>query len=201
MTTQFFKIFRAGTHRAMNGKTLTFSPQEVSATARYYQPGGKKAPLVLGHPADDAPPLGLVLELHEKGGALFAAADASDALIQLVRDKKCAGVSCAFFAKDDPRNPVPGMWSLKHVGFMTDGMRPSIKDLGVPAFSEPVGDWLEASFSDLQSLAFDVSFSQAPQDTAYQRGREALHRAALNTVAAHPGFTYLEAVTMLERQF
>lgn len=202
MATKFFKIFRAGTHRAMAGQTIAFSEKDVSDIAKYYPLGGKKAPLVLGHPGNDGPALGLVLSLHEKQGALFASADSSDELTSLVRAKQCAGVSCAFFTKNDPLNPVPGMWSLKHVGFMVGGMQPAIKDLGALEFSENVGAYLDASFVDLSGMGSEVSFAENQQGlTPYQRSREALHHAALRTVAAHPEYSYTEAVRMFERRF
>ena len=160
----------------------------------------KPPPLVLGHPESDTPALGAVLRLHEKGGALFAEADASDELTSLVRAKKCAGVSIALYPKSDPRNPVPGLWSLKHVGFMVGGMQPAVKDLGVPQFAESMG--LDAAFVDITGAGAEVSFAEAQQGpAAYQRGREALHRAALRTVAVHPEFSYYEAVRMFERRF
>lgn len=202
MATKFFKIFRAGTHRTMAGQAIAFSEKEVSDIAKYYPLGGKKAPLVLGHPGNDGPALGMVLSLHEKRGALFASADSSDELTNLVRAKQCTGVSCKFFTKDDPLNPVPGMWSLRHVGFMVGGMQPSIKDLGALEFSEHVGAYLDSSFVDLSGMASEVSFAEAQQGiTPYRRGREALHHAALHTVAAHPEFSYIEAVSMFERRF
>lgn len=202
MATKFFKIFRAGIHRAMAGQTIAFSQKEVSDIAKYYPLGGKKAPLVLGHPGNDSPTLGMVLSLYEKGGMLFATANASDDLTNLVRSKQCAGVSCAFFAKDDPMNPVPGMWSLKHVGFMVGGMKPAIKDLGALAFSEHVGACLDSSFLDLSGMGSEVSFAEAQQGaTPYQRGREALHHAAKRTTAAHPELSYIDAVRLFERHF
>ena len=201
MATKFFKIFRAGTHRAMAGQTITFSDKEVSDIATYYPLGVKKAPLVLGHPGSNGPALGVVLSLHEKHGALFASADSSDELTNLVRAKQCTGVSCAFVSKGDPLNPVPGMWSLKHVGFMVGGMQPAIKDLGALEFSEHVGAYMDASFVDLSGMTSEVSFAEAQQGgTPYQRNREALHYAALRTVAAHPEYSYFEAVSMFERR-
>ena len=200
MATKFFKIFRAGTHRAMSGQVLTYSQQDIAEIAKYYPLGGKTAPLVLGHPENDTPALGAVLRLHEKGGALFAEADASDELTGLVRAKKCAGVSIALYPKSDPRNPVPGLWSLKHVGFMVGGMQPAVKDLGIPQFAESMG--LDVAFVDITGMSSEVSFAEAQQGiTAYQRSREALHHAALRTVAAHPEFSYYEAACMFERRF
>ena len=207
MPTQFFKIFRTGTHTTMAGQALTFAENDLSATAAAYPHMTKKAPLVLGHPADDGPALGTVLGLHYKDGALFALADASDELTGLVRAKKCVSVSCAFFPKDDPRNPAPGVWGLKHIGFL-GSQPPAVKGLGPLEFAEPidgvsyVNGSFGLSFVDLSGMGAEVSFSQMQQGiTPMQKGREALHQVAQRTAAAHPEFSYIDAVRIFESGF
>lgn len=207
MATKFFKIFKVGTFTAMAGQTLSFSDQDIRDMATYYRLGRKFAPLVLGHPASNGPSLGTVLDLHDKGGALFAEADVSDELVNLVRAGSYTKVSASFFAKLSPNNPMPGAWSLRHVGFL-GACAPAVKGLGALGFSESVGgenynaSAVDASFVDLRGRGCEVSFSeyQGPM-TDYQRGREQLHRAALRTVAANPEFSYIEAVRMFERNF
>lgn len=207
MPTQFFKIFRAGTHTTSAGQTLTFSEEDVNAIAAAYPTLSKKAPLVLGHPLDDGPALGEVLGLHAKDGALFALADVSDELNDLVRTKQRTNVSCAFFSKGDPRSPGAGVWGLKHVGFL-DKTPPAVKGLGALEFSESVSGvgCVDASFClslvDLSGTGSEVSFSEAQQGiTPMQKGREALHQVACRTAAAHPEFTYIDAVRIFETGF
>jgi hypothetical protein len=43
-------IFKAGTHRAEDGRTYTFSEGDVAAIAAAYDPSLHQAPYVLGHP-------------------------------------------------------------------------------------------------------------------------------------------------------
>lgn len=196
MASKLFKIFRSGVHRAMSGVACEFSQKEVADIAMFYPLLKKKAPLVLGHPADDGPPLGSVTSLHEKDGTLFAEAEPLDVLVGLIRANQCAGVSIALHPKDSPHNPTPGVWSLKHVGFMVGGMKPAVKDLGIPQFSGPVM-W-GAEFVNLTAL--QVAFSEAsPRMDPHQSERWKLHESALHAVATCPELSYFEAVRILER--
>ncbi len=204
MASQFFKIFRSGTHTTMAGETLTFTTADVEKTARFYPASGKVAPLVLGHPADDQPVMGAVRALHAKGEALFAEADVSSALTDLVRKGRYLSVSAAFFRPaNDPRNPVPGVWSLRHVGFL-GAHPPAVKGLGPLQFAEHdaamlTGDALALAFMDLRGASGQVSFAEAAQGALpMARHREAMHRAAQRITTAHPEFTYVEAVRVLE---
>lgn len=204
MPTQFFKIFKAGTHTTAAGRTLTFSEEDVNAIAAAYPILAKKAPLVLGHPLDDGPALGEVLGLHAKDGALFALADVSDELTDLVRTKQRINISCAFFSKGDPRSPASDVWGLKHVGFL-DKTPPAVKGLGALEFAESIDGvgCVDVSFGlflvDLSGTGSEVSFSEAQHGiTSMQKGRQALHQVACRTAAAHPEFSYIDAVRIFE---
>ena len=208
MSIKFFKIFRAGTHTSMAGQTLSFSEQDVADIATFYPMVKKFAPLVLGHPVDDCPAYGMVTALRYKDGALFAEAEVNDELVDLVQKGRYGNVSASFFARGDSRNPVPGMWTLKHVGFL-GAAAPAVKGLGELNFAESVssghyiGPGVGASFVGLRNRGSEVSFAEArgQRQSDYQRSREALHQAALRTVAAHPEFSYREAVRMFEPNF
>lgn len=204
MGTQFFKIFYAGTHTSASGQALTFSEQDIDAMAAVYPLLAKNAPLVLGHPPDDGPPLGEVLGLHAKKGVLFALASVSDELTELVRTNQRTSISCAFFQKGDPRAPLPNVWCLRHIGFL-DKTPPAVKGLGPLDFAESVvgvGCVNAAHFPSLLDSSgtdSEVSFSDAQQGVApLKTGRDALHQIACRTAAVHPEFTYVDAVRIFE---
>ena len=204
MATQFFKIFYAGTHTSTAGQALTFSEQDVAAMAAVYPMLAQKSPLVLGHPPEDGPAMGEVLGLHAKNGHLFALADVSEELEELVRSQQRKNISCAFFPKGDPRVPLADVWGLKHVGFL-DETPPAVKGLGPLEFAQSVigAGSVGASFglcmADLSVSGSEVSFSEVQQGmVSLKTGREALHQIASRTAAAHPDFSYVDAVRIFE---
>jgi len=77
------------------------------------------APIVIGHPQNDTPIYGVVTGLRVSGDQLFGfAEDLSDSFRRELREGKAPRYSAQFFAPENPGNPVPGRWFLKHVGFM-----------------------------------------------------------------------------------
>ena len=48
-------IFRAGSHTAMQGQTISFGEADLAASAAAYDPAKHEGPIVVGHPAADAP--------------------------------------------------------------------------------------------------------------------------------------------------
>ena len=52
---QGLHVFQAGTHAAMDGRVVTLSETDVRQTAAAYDTSRHEAPLVIGHPRDDAP--------------------------------------------------------------------------------------------------------------------------------------------------
>lgn len=66
------QIFKAGTHTASSGQTLTFSAADLAATAAAYDPAAFSAPLVVGHPELDKPAYGWVNALAHADDALEA---------------------------------------------------------------------------------------------------------------------------------
>lgn len=50
-------MFKSGRQIAMNGAVLEFSESDLAASARAYDPALHEAPIVIGHPKHDAPPM------------------------------------------------------------------------------------------------------------------------------------------------
>ena len=141
------QCFKPGTHPALNGAMLAFGEADLQATADAYDPALHEAPLVVGHPTVDGPAYGWVGALAHRGGALEAAPrQVNPAFAELVNSGAYKKISCAFWAPDAPGNPVPGVYYLRHVGFL-GAAAPAVKglralpefaggDVGVVEFSE-----------------------------------------------------------------
>ena len=129
------QIFRAGTHTDSNSRTLTFAEADLAATAAAYDPAKHEAPLVVGHPALDAPAYGWVHSLTSAQGALEATPQQVDAAFaEMVQEGRFKKISASFWLPDAPGNPTPGVYYLRHVGFL-GAAAPAVKGLRTPAFS------------------------------------------------------------------
>lgn len=129
-------IFRPGRHTAMQGQSLDFGEADLAATAAAYNPALHEAPLVIGHPAADAPAYGWVAGLTAGPGGLFAAPrQLEPAFAEEVRSGRYKKVSASFYAPDSPHNPKPGVYYLRHVGFL-GAQPPAVKGLAPVQFAE-----------------------------------------------------------------
>ncbi len=116
---QTIEIFRAGTHTDGAGVRRTFSRADIAAMAAGYSQHKELAPVVLGHPAADAPAYGWVQSLRADGDLLVAEIDQVEpSFAQAVRDGRFRHVSAALFLPHEAHNPTPGQWALRHVGFL-----------------------------------------------------------------------------------
>ncbi|WP_338665000.1 hypothetical protein VQH23_07445 [Pararoseomonas sp. SCSIO 73927] len=103
----------------MAGPALDFAASHLEATARAYDPSKHEAPIVVGHPALNAPAYGWVSGLAAEADGLHATPKQVDpafaALVDAGRFKK---ISASFWRPDAPDNPTPGVYALRHVGFL-----------------------------------------------------------------------------------
>lgn len=149
---QTIHIFRPGRHTAMQGTTIDFGESDLIATAKAYDPARHEAPLVISHPAADAPAWGWVGSLTADTHGLFAAPRQLDAsFAEMVRAGRFKKISASFYAPDNPHNPVPGVWYLRHGGFL-GAQPPAVKGLAPVNFAE--GD------TDEGCVSFD--FAESP---------------------------------------
>ncbi len=134
-----FRIFRAGTHRAENGQTYTFTEADVQSIAASYDPALLKSPYVIGHPKTNEPAWGWAGALAFEDGALWAIEhDKVDPeFAELVEAGRYGNISVSLYGPNDIGNPTPGSYYLRHVGFL-GAKAPSVKGLGT-AFSEAEG--------------------------------------------------------------
>ena len=134
------EIFRPGTHTDSSGRTVTFGPSDLMATARAYNPNLHEAPLVVGHPETNHPAYGWVASLSCRAGALEALPHQVDSeFADLVNQGRFKNISASFWLPDAANNPVPGAYYLRHVGFL-GAAAPAVKGLRRPEFSEdPTG--------------------------------------------------------------
>lgn len=152
-------IFRAGTHRDEKGRTWTFSEGDLAAIAAGYDPANHQAPHVLGHPKTDAPAWGWTKGLEVENGVLYETREQVDpAFAEAVDAGRYKFRSASFYEPNDPANPTPGSWHLKHVGWL-GAQPPAVKGLG-PAFAE--GDASEG-----------VTFAEGDMNLAWLAGNVA----------------------------
>lgn len=134
----------------MNGIELTFGEADLAASAEAYDPALHEAPLVVGHPSTDAPAYGWVKSLTALGGALSAQLDQLDpAFSELVAVGRYKKISAAFYSPQSPGNPVPGVYYLRHVGFL-GAQPPAVKGLAQVNFAESDGIVTFNEFDDVR---------------------------------------------------
>lgn len=152
-----FEIFRPGTHVAMSGQSIAFADADLAAVAAGYDKALHHAPIVVGHPKQDAPAYGWVDALTVKDGRLVAKpAEIDTAFAELVREGKFKKVSASFYGPLSANNPTPGQYYLRHVGFL-GAAAPAVKGLRAIEFAELGGSAeIEIEFSDanLSSLGW-----------------------------------------------
>lgn len=172
MNTQTLEIFKAGSHTAMSGVSLSFSEADLQATAAAYDPALHEAPLVVGHPRNDAPAYGWVRSLSTDGQLLQAAPGQVDAdFAEAVNAGRFKKVSASFYTPDSPSNPVPGVYYLRHVGFL-GAQAPAVKGLKSASFSDSeegvieFGDWDDRINASLWRTIRDWILAQFGQEAA-----------------------------------
>lgn len=131
------RLARAGKFTSNEGVEVSFTEAMMAQIAEAYDPAADPAPLVVGHPRLDDPAYGWVDSLAVEGGELVArpGADIEPAFAEMVRTRRFPKVSARFYPPDNPANPKPGSWYLKHIGFL-GAHAPGIKGLGTVQFSE-----------------------------------------------------------------
>ena len=147
------EIFKTGKHTAISGQALTFSDADLEASARAYNPAVHEAPIVVGHPLLDAPAYGWIRSLSFSDSRLLAEPRQVDpAFADLVREGKFKKLSASFYTPEAPQNPVPGVYYLRHVGFL-GAVPPAVKGLKPVSFADAeegvieFGDWRSARTS------------------------------------------------------
>jgi hypothetical protein len=145
---QRIHIFRAGKHTPMQGGALSFSEGDLAAMAAAYSPALHEAPIVIGHPAADAPAYGWVGSLTATADGLFAEPRQVDtAFAEMVDKGRFKKVSASFYGPTAPGNPAPGGWYLRHVGFL-GAQPPAVKGLKPVEFAGTDEGVVTVEFSD-----------------------------------------------------
>lgn len=173
-TTKHLHIFKPGRQTAMSGVTLDFSESDLEASARAYDPAKHEAPIVIGHPKHDAPAYGWVKSLAAGTDGLNAEPHQVDAnFAELVAAGRYKKISASFYLPDAPNNPVPGVYYLRHVGFL-GAQPPAVKGLKQAEFADAedgvveFGDWGMETNASLWRRMREWMLAKFGQETADQ---------------------------------
>lgn len=132
-----FSIFRPGQHTSAGGQTLSFSDEDARATVEAYDPNLHEAPIVVGHPKHNLPAYGWVktLSFADDGNIKVDSHQVDADFAEMVEAGRFKKRSASFYQPDSPNNPVPGVYYLRHVGFL-GAQPPAVKGLRDIEFDE-----------------------------------------------------------------
>lgn len=120
------EIFRAGTHTDSQGRTRSWTEEDLDRIVRTYNEQNEhEAPIVIGHPQDNHPAYGWVKSLRRAGDRVLAVVD------QLVPEFTEA-VRQGLYKKRSASFYATGL--LRHVGFL-GAQPPAVKGLSDVSFS------------------------------------------------------------------
>lgn len=133
-------VFAPGTHTAMDGRTITFTPEDCIDLANSYDPSVSEAPFVIGHPSLTAPAYGWAERLEFRDGIVYAAPrQVNPAFAKAFNAGSYKKRSLSIYQPDSPGNPKPGHYYARHVGFL-GAVPPGVKGLPDAQFAEASGD-------------------------------------------------------------
>lgn len=107
---------------------LSVDAAQIAATAGAYDPQRYHAPVVIGHPDNDDPAWGWVDAASADERGLWLDVRLLPEMAQLVRAHRYRAVSVSLWTPAAAGNPAPGVWSLKHLGFL-GAVPPAVKGL------------------------------------------------------------------------
>jgi hypothetical protein len=149
------QIFKPGKHTAADGRVLEFTPAQLEACAKAYDPALHEAPIVVGHPKSDLPAYGWAKSLAFADGVLGVEPHQVDAAFaELVNAGRFKKISASFYLPEAPENPKPGSLYLRHIGFL-GAQAPAVRGLKSASFSassEGVVEFMDWSKSDIASV-------------------------------------------------
>ncbi|WP_286202983.1 peptidase [Rhizobium lusitanum] len=129
-------IFRTGNHTDSQGRPFSFTDDDLQAIATQYDTALHEAPIVVGHPKQDAPAYGWIKSVSFRDGHLVAEPqNVEPQFAELVKDRRFSKVSSSFYPPNHPNNPTPGKYYLKHVGFL-GAAAPAVKGLKSIEFAD-----------------------------------------------------------------
>jgi hypothetical protein len=114
------KILAAGVCPLTADRYINFSEGDLEriCTAFNELDPPRPAPVVAYHPEDDAPSYGAVNRLRVVDNMIVGYAEnLTNAFRGGLRDGTWQRYAAQFYSPENPSNPVPGSWFLKHVGF------------------------------------------------------------------------------------
>lgn len=142
-------IFRAGAYTTQQGDALRMSREDLRAVVRAYDAEKNPAPLVIGHPRAADAAHGWVADLSAAGDDLYARAErVTPELTSLVEQGRFRRISASFFRPDSRSNPTPGIYHLRHVGFL-GAAAPAVPNL------EPIE--LAGGEEDVETIELDFA--------------------------------------------
>lgn len=138
--------------------TVSISAEDIQRIADTYNPALHEAPTVIGHPSTDDPAYGWVRAAKAKADGLWLHADLLPEFAEMVRRKLYKKVSVSLYPPQHPANPVPGGYSLKHLGFL-GAQPPAVKGLEALALQE-TENAITLEFSEKESLMDEEELAQ-----------------------------------------
>lgn len=178
-TNKSIQIFKTGKHTASNGTALSFSEADLNASASAYNPAVHEAPLVIGHPKADLPAYGWVKALSFSDSGLEATPDQVNVdFAEMVKNGSFKKISASFYTPESAANPVPGVYYLRHVGFL-GAEPPAVKGLRAPEFSdaaEGVIEFSEINFDGWDDMGVAKLFRRVREWFIGEKGMEVADR-------------------------
>lgn len=107
---------------------FTVTGADLIAMAAAYNAGAWQAPVVIGHPETDDPAWGWVLSAGIRDDGLHLEIEVLPEMADLIESRRYQNVSLALWAADAAGNPTPGVWGIKHLGFL-GAVPPAVKGL------------------------------------------------------------------------
>lgn len=136
------QIFRVGTQTDSAGNEKTWTRDDLDAIVKKYDPVKHEAPVVIGHPKDNAPAWGWIEALKREGDILLARAkQLVPEFVEMVKQGRFKKRSMSLY---------PDM-TLRHVGFL-GAMPPAVKGLEDVAFNENETICVESEFEEHLNL-------------------------------------------------
>lgn len=127
---------KPGRYLDSNGTEREFTAEDLQATADAYDTSLHEAPIVIGHPKHDDPAYGWISGVRFEDGQLkFEADRVNPQFSEMHRSGAFRKHSAALYPPNDPRNPKPGVWYPRHLGFL-GATPPAIKGLPQTEFSD-----------------------------------------------------------------